>query len=440
MRWLAAGGAVLASCGAAGAADEWTEFRGPSGTGHSDSTGLPREWSETKNVAWKTRIHGRGWSSPVVLGKQLWLTTATPEGKELSVLALDRDDGRILFDVKIFDVAKPEDTRSYNSYASPTPVIEHGRVYVHFGSYGTACLATDTGKVLWTRRDLPCNHWRGPGSSPILYQDLLIVHLDGYDLQYVVALDKKTGRTVWKADRTHDFGTDDGDQKKGFATPIVIEAAGRSQLISPAAKAVVSLDPLTGRERWRVRYEQHSAAARPLFAHGLVYVDTGYSKADLLAIRPDGQGDVTDTHVAWRALKGIGAKPSPVLVDDLIYTVSDTGGVVACIDAKTGAEVWQHRVGGEGHSGSPLFADGAVYFFAEDGSAVALEPGRQYRELGRSRLDEGGVMATPAIAGKAIFLRTESHLYRVEKQGDEKRGKPVSQTGAPARRRFSSPI
>ncbi len=408
--------ALAAIAVSAAADDRWTEFRGPSGTGHSDSTGLPREWSETRNVVWKTRVHGRGWSSPVVLGRQVWLTTATPEGKELFAVALDRDDGRVLFDLKVFDVPHPEDTRRYNSFASPTPVIEEGRVYVHFGSYGTAALATDTGKVLWTRRDLPCNHWRGPGSSPILYRDLLVVHLDGFDRQYVVALDKKTGRTVWKSDRTHDFGTDDGDQKKGFATPIVVDVSGRPQLISPAAKAVVSLDPTTGREQWRVRYEQHSAAARPLFARGLVYVDTGYGKASLLAIRPDGLGDVTDTHVAWRALKGIGAKPSPVLVDDLIYAVADTGGVVTCIDARTGDEVWQHRIGGPGHSGSPLFADGALYFFAEDGSAVAVEPGRAYKELGRGRLEEEGVMATPAIAGRSIFVRTESHLYRLEKR------------------------
>ena len=408
--------APLLFCGLAGAADQWTEFRGPSGTGHSDSVGLPHEWSETKNVAWKTRIHGRGWSSPVVLGKQVWLTTATPEGRELSVLAIDRDDGHVLFDTKLFDVAKPEDTRQYNSFASPTPVIEEGRVYVHFGSYGTAALDTRTGKAVWTRRDLPCNHWRGPASSPILYKGLLIVQFDGYDMQYAVALDKQTGRTVWKAVRNHDYGTDDGDQKKGFGTPVVIEAAGRAQLISPAAKAVLSLDPLTGQELWRVRYEQHSAAARPLFAHGLVYIDTGFSKADLLAIRPDGRGDVTETHVAWKAIKGIGAKPSPVLVGDLLYAVSDTGGVVTCLDAKTGAEVWQHRVGAAAHSASPLFADGALYFFSEDGTAVALAPGREYLEVGRGKLDEEGVMATPAIAGKALFLRTESHLYRVEKR------------------------
>ena len=408
--------AFLLVSGLAGAADQWTEFRGPSGTGHSDSVGLPYEWSETRNLVWKTRIHGRGWSSPVVLGKQVWLTTATPEGKELSVLAMDRDDGHVIFDTKLFEVATPEDTQKYNSFASPTPVIEEGRVYVHFGSYGTAALDTQTGKVVWARRDLPCNHWRGPASSPILYKNLLIVHFDGYDLQYAVALDKQTGRTVWKAVRGHDYGTDDGDQKKGFGTPVVIEAAGRAQLISPAAKAVLSLDPLTGQELWRVRYEQHSAAARPLFAHGLVYIDTGFSKADLLAIRPDGHGDVTDTHVAWRAIKGIGAKPSPVMVDDLLYAVSDTGGVVTCLEAKTGAEVWQHRLGAPGHSASPLFADGALYFFAEDGSAVALKPGREYVEMGRGSVEEAGVMATPAIAGKALFVRTESHLYRLEKR------------------------
>ena len=269
--------------------------------------------------------------------------------------------------------------------------------------------------MLWERRDLPCNHWRGPGSSPILYKDLLIVHFDGYDQQYAVALDKKTGKTVWKADRTYDFRTDDGDQKKAYSTPVVIEAAGRSQLISPAARAVVSLDPLTGRELWRVRYEPHSAAARPLFAHGLVYVAAG-RRAELLAIRPDGQGDVTDTHVAWKALRGVGASPSPVLVGDLLYSVTDKAGVLTCLDAKKGTEVWQERIGGGAHTASLLYADGAVYAFAEDGTAVAVKPGPAYQEIGRAALGEKGVMGTPAIAGKAIFLRTESHLYRLEQR------------------------
>lgn len=406
----------VALAGSARAADRWTEFRGPSGTGWSDSTGLPREWSETRNVAWKTRIHGRGWSSPVVLGNQVWLTTATRDGRELSALALDRDSGRIVHDILLFRVDKPEDTARFNSFASPTPVIEDGRVYVHFGSYGTAALDTKTGKTLWERRDLPCNHWRGPGASPILHGERLIVHFDGYDLQYAVALDKKTGRTVWKADRAYDFGTDDGDMKKAYATPVVIEAGGRSQLISQAAKAVLALDPLTGRELWKVRYASHSAATRALFAHGLLYVGTGRGPSDLLAIRPDGSGDVTDSHVAWRAARGIGSSPSFVLAGDLLYTVADKGGVLTCLDAKTGAEVFQQRTGAPAHTASLLAADGVLYAFAEDGTALALVPGRTYREAGRAALGEGGVMATPAIAGKAIFLRTESHLYRIEER------------------------
>jgi len=393
--------------------EDWTEFRGPSGTGHAIAKNLPVEWSETRNVVWKTAVHGRGWSSPVVLGDQVWLTTATPDGKRLSALAFDRDSGRVLFDSVIFEVAEPEDTAQYNSFASPTPVIEEGRVYVHFGSYGTASIDTASFEVVWTRRDLPCNHWRGPASSPILHGDLLILHFDGYDYQYATALDKRTGRTVWKADRTHDYGTDDGDLMKGFSTPIVIRAGGREQLISPAAKAVVSLDPATGRELWRVRYPEHSAATRPLFGHGFVYLSTGFGRAQLLAIRPDGEGDVTDTHVAWKAFKGIGRKPSPLLVNDLIYTVSDSAGILTTLDALTGEEVWQARVGGEGHSASPLYADGRIYVFAEDGSAAALRPGREHHELGRAQLGEGGVMATPAIASDSFFVRTESHLYRI---------------------------
>jgi outer membrane protein assembly factor BamB len=239
------------------------------------------------------------------------------------------------------------------------------------------------------------------------------VHFDGFDLQYAVALDKSTGRTVWRSDRTHDFGTDDGDQKKGFATPVVIEASGRAQLISPAAKAVLSLDPLTGRELWRVRYPAHSAAARPLFAHGLVYVASGRGPAELLAIRPDGQGDVTETHVAWKAFRGIGASPSPVLVGDYVYTVTDKAGVITCLNAKTGTEVWQKRVGGGAHTASPLFADGALYFFGEDGSAVTLEPGPESRELGRGTLAEGGVIDS-RHRRPGDLPPDQSHLYRLE--------------------------
>jgi outer membrane protein assembly factor BamB len=404
--------AVLASTLQAG--DGWTEFRGPGGQGRSDAKGLPREWSETKNVVWKTALHGRAWSSPVVWGDQIWLTTATDAGTELFALCVDRETGKVLIDARIFEVKDPIQLwRKYNTYASPTPAVEEGRVYVHYGHYGTACLATDSGKVLWARTDLPCNHFRGAGSSPILYRDFLIVTLDGYDEQYLVALDKKTGKTVWRADRNYDFGTTDGDLKKAFSTPIVIEVAGKPQLITTAAKAAVAYDPMTGQELWKIRYGNHSSGTRPLFGHGLVYISNGSPPTTLIAVRPDGKGDVTATHVVWKWSKGVGQKPSPLLVDDLLYVAADAGGLFTCLDAKTGAQVWQERVIQRGQSASPIFADGVIYLFAEDGTSVALQPGREFKELARNKLDSG-CMATPAVAGKALFVRTASHLYRIE--------------------------
>jgi len=414
--WTAAITAILAGLGWTRApGDNWAEFRGPDGQGHAEASNLPREWSESQNVVWKTAIHGRGWSSPVIWGKQIWMTTGTPDGKELSVICVDRESGKILLDHKLFEVAKPDELwRKFNSYASPTPVLEEGRVYVHFGTYGTACLDSKAGRVLWARNDMPCNHWRGAGSSPILWKNLLILTFDGYDFQYLTALDKKTGKTVWRADRKHDFGTTDGDAKKGFSTPIVIEVGGRPELISSASAATSALDPMTGKVIWTVTYKGHSPASRILYGNGLLYFTTG-AGGEVLAVKPDGQGDVTSTHIAWRAKVGA-HKPSPLLVDDLLYVVND-GGVASCLDAKTGAQAWKQRLGGSGYSASPLFADGAIYFFAEDGSAVALQPGREYKELGKGKL-EGGTECkmTPAIVGKSIFLRTTGSLYRLEQK------------------------
>lgn len=412
-RWIQTTIVLGLLCGlvpALSANDNWPEFRGPSANGHSDSKGLPREWSESKNVVWKTALHDEGWSSPVVWGKQVWLTAATKDGKRLFVICVDRDTGKIRLDRKLFDVPRPEDTRKFNSYASPTPAIEEGRVYVHFGSYGTACLDTKTGKVLWTRQDLACNHWRGPGSSPILYRNLVIIHFDGYDQQYVVALDKGTGRTMWKAVRSHDYGTDNGDFKKAFATPTIVHVGGRPLLISPAAKATLALDPMTGREIWRVKYGNHSAAARPIAGNGMVYINTGFGRADILAVRPDGR-------VVWKASKGIGSKPSPILVGDLIYSLGDKGGVLTCLDAKTGKEVWKERIAGGAHSASPVYGDGLLYFYGEDGTTVVVRPGRQFAQVAVNKLEGGGrCMGSPAIAGKSMFIRTGSHLYRIEKR------------------------
>lgn len=403
--------ALLCCPGVLLANDNWPNFHGPTNNGHSDSTGLPLTWSETENIVWKTAIHDSGWSSPVVWGDQVWLTTATDDGKQSFGLCLDRKTGKILHDLKLFDNAEPEDTRKYNSFASPTPAIEEGRVYLHFGSYGTACLDTKTAKVLWERRDLPCQHFRGPGSSPILFEDLMIVHYDGFDHQYIVALDKATGKTVWKKDRDVDYGTDNGDIMKAFSTPLVIEVNGRKQLISATSKAALVLDPRTGDEFWRIKYDGFSTAARPMIGHGLVYINSGFPRGAIFAVKPDGSGDVTSTHVVWTARKSMPSKPSSLLIGDLIFSIDDTG-VATCLDAKTGDMVWNERVGGE-FSGSPVFVDGRIYSFAHDGKTTVIAPERKFRLLATNQL-ESGFRASPAVAGKAFFLRTEKHLYRVE--------------------------
>ena len=394
------------------AQENWPRFRGPDANGHASSTGLPTTWSETKNIKWKTPIHDSGWSSPVVWGDQIWITTATKDGKVDYAICVDKKSGQIVHDLKLWENPNPSPLgNAMNGYASCTPVIEEGRVYVHFGSYGTACLDTATGKILWQRRDLPCEHFRGPGSSPILFENLLIFHMDGFDHQYIVALDKATGDTVWKTERDVDYGTDNGDIMKAYSTPLVIEAAGKLQLISPTAKSAFSYDPRTGKELWRVRYNSHSVAATPLWHDGLVFINTGFGTADLLAIRPDGEGDVTASHVVWTSRKSIGSKPGQVIVDDFVLNVHDKG-VATCLDAKTGEELWNKRLGGE-FSAALLAGDGKVYFCDHDGTTTVVKPDRQYVELAKNKLDDG-CMASPAVTGKALILRTRSALYRIE--------------------------
>jgi outer membrane protein assembly factor BamB len=371
-------------------------------------------------VTWKTAIHGRGWSSPVILGNQIWLTTATEDGRELFALCLDRQSGKIIRDIKLFDVANPQYVHPFNSHASPTPVIERGRVYVTFGAAGTACIDTSTFKVLWERRDIECNHFRGAGSSPILFRNLLIMHFDGSDRQFVTALDKLTGKTVWMTKRSIDFQdlqpngkpAADGDMRKAFATPHVALINGRWELISLGAKAAYSYDPMTGKELWRVEERaQHSSSTRPVIGHGMIFYPTGFSTGQLYAVRIGGNGVITDTHVAWRYKRSVSNKPSILLIDDFIYMVGDAG-IATCLEAKTGTAVWQKRIGGE-YSASPVYADGRIWFFSEDGKTTVIKPGRQFEQVAENQLGDG-FLASPAIAGSAFFLRSRTHLYRIE--------------------------
>lgn len=404
----------------------WPEFRGPTGDGHApaDSQQLPTEWSEDKNINWRTEIHGKAWSTPVVWGDQVWVTTATEDGKVQSVLCLDRVSGKILFDEVFFENATPDPlSNKRNTYASPSPTIEEGRVYVHFGSYGTAAIDTKTMKTVWSRTDLECDHWRGPASSAVLHGDLLILTYDGADLQYTAALNKNSGELVWKRDRSTNFNDLDaegkpqaeGDMRKAYNTPVFIDFGGKTGMISPGAKAVWAYDPETGGELWSAHFKEHSTASRTVFSQdlGLMFVNTGYGKATLIAykIDPAAKGEIGVSHKVWETGQRTSNRSSPVLVDGRLFMISD-GGVGSCLDAKTGEEIWSERICGE-VSASLLYGGGHIYWFDETGVCVVTEAGPEYKVVAENQLD-GGVFASPAAAGNSLFVRTVTHLYRID--------------------------
>lgn len=406
---------------------DWPSFRGPFGDGHvcapgdARMVGLPLNWSETNNVRWKTEIPLNGLSTPAIMGGQIWLTTATEDGHDFYGICVDEQTGKILFNEKLFHSDKPEILgNAVNSYATPSPAIEAGRVYLHFGSYGTACLDTATRKVLWQRQDLPCRHYRGPASSPIIFENLLILTMDGVDVQYIAGLDKTTGKTIWKTDRSvawndekeTDQMTRDGDKRKAHSTPLIVTVDGKPLMLTTGAKAAYGYDPRTGKELWRVRYEAWSASAMPVMTGGLAFLNSGFGgKTELLAVKLNGQGDITDTHIAWRTEKAVSKTPSPIVVDDLFYMISDNG-MISCLEPQTGQEVWTQRIPGD-YAASPIYADGRIYFSSRQGKTTVIKAGRAFEPLATNVLATG-MMASPAVDGKALFLRTKTHLYRVE--------------------------
>ena len=391
----------------------WPQFRGARGDSTTASAALPLTWSETGNITWKTPIAHRGWSSPVVWGKQVWMTTATLDGKVMYAVCVDADSGRIVHNIKLFENAKPEHRNPLNSYASPTPCIEAGRVYVHFGTYGTACLDTTTGKTIWQRRDLHCDHAQGPGSSGVLHDGKLYLIFDGMDVQFVIALDAATGKTVWKTPRNVKFTSADPDRHKAFSTPLLIDTPAGKRLVASGAEFSMAYDPATGREIWRANYPGgYSTASGPVVVAGLVLVNSGYNRPRILAVRPGGKGDVTKTHVAWSLDRGGANKPSPAVVDGMVYFLHD-GGMVACHNGKTGEHIWRGRLGGR-FSASPIIAPGRIYFFDDRGKCTVIAPGgSEMKVLATNKLD-AGCMASPAVSGDTLFVRTKTHLYRIE--------------------------
>lgn len=396
------------------AAADWPQFRGPEGNGHAEAKNLPVEWGPEKNIAWRTEVPGKGWSSPSLSQGKIYLTSAVPvdEGSasgdaDLKLLCYDAASGKELWAVTVFrqeGKSAPAIHRK-NSHASPTPLVDGSRIFVHFGHQGTACLTT-SGEIYWKNQSLKYPPVHGNGGSPILVDGILIFSCDGGEAPFLVGLDAASGDVKWKQPRPTDSA-----KKFAFSTPTVITVAGQKQVISPGAGMVSALDPQTGEEIWHVKYDGYSVIPKPVFGNGLIYLSTGYDSPTLIAIRAGGRGDVTDTHVAWTLKKGAPHTPSPLLIGKELYLVSDRG-LATCVDALSGEIIWQERVGGD-YSASPLYADGKIYLVNEEGSGTALRPGRTFEKLAENGFPER-TLASYAVENGAIFVRTEKALYRVQ--------------------------
>lgn len=412
-RFLTAlGGIVIvwtASAGSAWAAQEWPQFRGPKGDGHSPATRVPLEWSDSKNIAWKVAVPGRGWSSPVLGDGRVYLTAAVPKGDDgtlaLSAMALNADNGQTVWTTEVF-VQGPDAPAIHrkNSHASPTPILAGDRIYVHFGHMGTACL-DPSGRVLWRQSSLKYQPVHGNGGSPILVGDQLILIADGGADPFVAALKSADGAVAWKTPRNSHF-----QRTFSFATPALIDMGGRRQIVAPAAGIIAAYSPEDGKEIWRVRHEGWSVIPKPVFGHGLVFVGTGYETATTLAIRPDAQGDVTDTRIAWTIRRGAPNTPSFLLIGDELYLLADSG-VLSCVDARTGNVHYQERACGQS-SASPVYAEGRIYLLDEQGLGVVLAPGKEFKKLAENPLGER-TLASYAVQDGALFVRSEEHLFRI---------------------------
>jgi outer membrane protein assembly factor BamB len=400
---------ILLSPTSTARAEDWPRFRGPTLTGASVATDLPTKWSATENVAWKIEIPGKGWSSPVIHGGRIYLTTAIAQPLSLRTLCVGAD-GKILWETEVFAPA-PAAAKSLhkkNGLASPTPVVTNDRVYVHFGHMGTAALDL-AGKMIWKQTDIQYPPVHGNGASPILVNDLLVFGCDGAADPSLVALDAATGKIRWRTPRnTH------AQRKFSFATALLIDVDGQPQIVSPTSGFVGGYDPKDGRELWRATYgEGYSVVPCPAYSQGLLVLSSGFDKPIMLAVDPKGAaGDVTKTHVKWRIEKNACHTPSPVIVGDDVYFVSDSG-FATCADLKTGKPHWTERLKGN-FSASPLAANGHVYFQSEAGVGYVVKAAKTYELVSTNDLGER-TFASPAPAEQALILRSESHLWRIGK-------------------------
>ncbi len=398
--------------------NNWTHYRGSNLDGISNVENVPIKWEGDSNIVWKTDIHGKGWSSPIVFDDQIWLTTATEEGDELYAICLDFKTGEVLMDINVFSPDSVYRKHAVNSYATPTPCIEKDFVYIHFGRYGTTCLNTADGSTVWKRTDLECEHIQGPGSSPIIYKELLILHLEGIDVQYIIALDKSNGKTVWRTERPKKiYDPLEPIGKKAYITPLIVNVDGKDQLISNGAAVCIAYEPDTGKEIWRFVKGVDSTIAMPFSEDGIVYFYTGFNVpdegskyAELIAVDPTGHGDVGLTNILWRIETPVLQLLTPVIKDGLIYTI-DSKSRMMCIDAKTGQTLWSERVKGK-YNSSPVYASGHLYFSSTRGDVIVIKEGREANIVAENKL-EGEIWATPAILRNSLLIRTSKYLYKI---------------------------
>lgn len=406
------------------ASDQWLMFRGPTGQGIADAKDVPIKWKEkddsgpAENIKWKTELPGQAWSSPVVNGNQIWMTNASLDGKSLRVLRAALDTGKIEIDQEVFHIDEPEFKHATNSYASPTPVLDPDRVYVYYGTYGTACLSTKDGSKIWENRKLPHNTQNSAGSTPIPYKDKLLICMDGMDTQFQVALNKSDGSVAWKTARSMPVVNKKEDMKKAYGTPLVYQFEGKDQMVAPAAEGFYAYDPNTGKELWRLKQPGFSNAPTAVYANGLLYMSTGFTPPQLWAFKPaagsEASLDLPPDNVKWK-IKGQApcpTIPSPIAVGERLYMLSDTG-ALSCINTSTGAIVWTEKMNGEWAT-SPTLIDGRIYLFDRKGRGIVFDPGDKFIKIAENTLEDG-CMASPAVVGKAIILRTKKALYRIEK-------------------------
>ncbi len=396
------------------AADAWSGHRGPNAQGIANARGVPLRWSESEHVTWKTSLSGQGWSSPISAQGSIFLTTALEAGKSLHVLKVDFVSGNIVWDIEVFTNTEVPACHARNSHASPTPVIEDDRLYVHFGSMGTACVSAVDGRKLWENRGIKIDHETGAGGSPTLCGNSLILACDGVDAQYELALDKMTGKVLRQTERsgTEKLQARSASMRKSFGTPLILDVDGQLQCITSGAERLYATDPVTGKELWFVDHKGFSNASMPVTDGQSLIVPTGFMKPEIWAIRLAGaRGDIASSHVLWKVTKGAPTQPSPLLFDGRLYMVNDAG-ILTCLEAATGKELWKERIGTD-FAASPIFVDGRIYFFDCRGKSVVIEPGATYKQLAENELADG-FMASPAVVGKSLVLRTTTSLYRID--------------------------